>query len=170
MHNNNRQPAQTVSQPTRFVQLFGWPWQGADRISKLDFLNFEIFIVLLVFLQYSTPISIFRHQINRYLNTFQVVWRLEFKIKIPKREETTYTVVLVRPKTGKSAQLSFAPKFLGEILSIWANFVQCPSQKFADLGENRPNRQNFAQKILGRNLTAWIRPFRTSFAKKKITV
>jgi hypothetical protein len=41
------------------------------------------------------------------------------------------------------------------------------SQKFADLGEIRPNQQNFARKILGRNLTARIRPFGTSFTQKK---
>jgi hypothetical protein len=57
-----------------------------------------------------------------------------------------YTLILVRPKTGESAQVSFAPKFVGDFFSIWANFVQCPSQKFADLGEIRPNWQNFARK------------------------
>jgi hypothetical protein len=81
-----------------------------------------------------------------------------------------YTVILVRPKTGESAQLSLAPKFVGEFLLIWANFVPMSSQKFADLGKIRPNRQNFARNFLGRNLTARIRPFRTSFAQKKITV
>jgi hypothetical protein len=81
-----------------------------------------------------------------------------------------YTVILVRPETGESAQLSFTPKFVGEILPIWVDFVQCPRQKFADLGEIRTNRQNFARNFLGRNLTAWIRPFRTSFAQKNYCV
>jgi hypothetical protein len=49
-------------------------------------------------------------------------------------------VILVRPKTGKSAQLSFASKFVGEFFSIWANFVQCPAKnlliwwKFTQIG------------------------------------
>jgi hypothetical protein len=81
-----------------------------------------------------------------------------------------YTVILVRPKTGESAQSSFAPKFVGEFLLIWANFVPMSSQEFADMGEIHPNRQNFARKFLRRNLTARICPFRPSFAKKKITV
>jgi hypothetical protein len=78
-----------------------------------------------------------------------------------------YTVILVRPKT---AQLSFAPKFVGNFFLIWANFISMSSQNIADLGEIRPNQPNFARKILGRNLTARIRPFRASFAQKKITV
>jgi hypothetical protein len=41
------------------------------------------------------------------------------------------------------------------------------SQKIANLGEIRQNGQNFARKFLRANLTARIRPFRTSFAKKK---
>jgi hypothetical protein len=57
---------------------------------------------------------------------------------------------------GESAQLSFTSKFVG--------------QKFADLEKIHPNRQTFARNFLGQNLTARIRPFRTSFAKKKITV
>jgi hypothetical protein len=52
-----------------------------------------------------------------------------------------YTVILVRPKTGESAQLSFAQKFVGEFSSIWANFVQVPAKyllirgKFAQIGQ-----------------------------------
>jgi hypothetical protein len=64
---------------------------------------------------------------------------------VPGPRKVTYTVILVRPKTGESAQLSFVPKFVGEFLLIWVNFVPMSSQKFADLGEIRPNLQNFAR-------------------------
>jgi hypothetical protein len=72
--------------------------------------------------------------------------------------------ILVRPKTGESALISFTPKF-----------TPISSQKFADLGEIRPNWLNFARNFLGRNflgrnLTARIRPFRTSFAQKNYCV
>jgi hypothetical protein len=46
---------------------------------------------------------------------------------------------------GESAQLRFALKISGEILPIWANFVHCSAETFADLGEFRPNRKKFAQ-------------------------
>jgi hypothetical protein len=57
------------------------------------------------------------------------------------------TVILVRPKTGESAQLSFSQKFVGEFFSIWANFVQCPVknlliwEKLAQIGKISP--ENF---------------------------
>jgi hypothetical protein len=66
------------------------------------------------------------------------------------------TVILVRPKTGESAQLSFTPKFVGEFFSIWANFVQ--------IGKISP--ENFWGKILLRVFTH----FEKVSPKKKITV
>jgi hypothetical protein len=80
----------------------------------------------------------------------------------------TYTVILVRPKTGESAQLSFAPKFVGEFLLIWANFVPISSQKFADLGKIRPNRQNFARIFWGEISLRGFAHF--EFRLKKFTV
>jgi hypothetical protein len=53
---------------------------------------------------------------------------------------------------------------VGEFFSIWVNFVQ-----FAGLGEIHPNQQNFARKILERNLTARIHPFQTSFTQKSFS-
>jgi hypothetical protein len=63
-------------------------------------------------------------------------------------EKLRYTVILVRPKTGGSAQLSFAPKFVGDFFSIWANFVQCPKSlliwgKFAQIGKISPENFEF---------------------------
>jgi hypothetical protein len=77
-----------------------------------------------------------------------------------------HTVILVHPKPGKSAQLSFASKFVGDFFFDLSEIRPMSSQKFVDLGEIRPNRQNFARIFLGRNSTKWIRLFRTSCAKK----
>jgi hypothetical protein len=77
-----------------------------------------------------------------------------------------YTVIFVRPKTGESTQLSFAPKFVGEFILIWANFVPMSSQKFADLGKIRPNRQNFAfEKLATRHLHPY---FSSTLASRRI--
>jgi hypothetical protein len=46
---------------------------------------------------------------------------------------------------GESAQLNFASKISGEFSPIWANFVHCSAEKFADLGKFRPNRKKFAR-------------------------
>jgi hypothetical protein len=77
-----------------------------------------------------------------------------------------FTVIFVRPKTGESAQISFASKFEGEFFDL-CEFHPLSSQKFADLGEIRPNRQNFARKFLEQKLIAWIRPFQTNFAHSR---
>jgi hypothetical protein len=80
-----------------------------------------------------------------------------------------YTVILVRPKTGESAQLSFASKFVGEFLLIRANFVQCPAKNlliwgnFAQIGKTRPN-------IFGAKFNCAESPISNKFHPKKITV
>jgi hypothetical protein len=74
------------------------------------------------------------------------------------------------PENGRIRAVKFRPKICGRILFDLGEFRPMSSQKFADLGEIHPNRQNFARNFLGRNLTARIRPFQTSFAQKKITV
>jgi hypothetical protein len=68
-------------------------------------------------------------------------------------------------ENGRIRAVKFRPKICGRILFVLGEFRPMSSQKFADLEEICPDRQNFA-----RNLTARIRPFRTSFAQKKITV
>jgi hypothetical protein len=47
-----------------------------------------------------------------------------------------YTVILVRPKTGESAELSFAPKFVGDYFSIWADLLIW--RKFAQIRKISP--------------------------------
>jgi hypothetical protein len=66
-----------------------------------------------------------------------------------------YTVILVRPKTGESAQLSFAPKCVGDFFEL-SEFCPMSSQKFADLGEIRPNRKKYRPNFFWRNSTACI--------------
>jgi hypothetical protein len=37
----------------------------------------------------------------------------------------------------------------GKFLPIWANFVSCSAEKFADLGKFRPNRKKIARNFWG---------------------
>jgi hypothetical protein len=59
------------------------------------------------------------------------------------------TVDIFSGKPGESAQLRFASKNSGEFLSIWANFVNCSAEVFADLRKFRPNRKKFARNFWG---------------------
>jgi hypothetical protein len=83
-----------------------------------------------------------------------------------------HTVILVRLKTGESAQLSFAPIFVGDFFDL-GEFRPMSSQKFADLGEIRPNRGNspksakFRPNFFGAKFNCADSPILNKFRKKK---
>jgi hypothetical protein len=56
-----------------------------------------------------------------------------------------YTVDIFSGEPGESAQLRSPSKISGEFLPIWANFVHCSAEEFADLGKFRPNPRNLPE-------------------------
>jgi hypothetical protein len=60
---------------------------------------------------------------------------------------------------GESVQLNFAPKFFGRHFADLGEFP--PNQQIFgwDIGRNSPKSKKNSPQILGRNLTARIRPF-----------
>jgi hypothetical protein len=73
-----------------------------------------------------------------------------------------YTVILFGRnlfEMGESALFNFAPKFFGRNFTDLGEFP--PNQHFFgwELGRNSPQSKEIRPQILGRNLTARIRPF-----------
>jgi hypothetical protein len=53
------------------------------------------------------------------------------------------------PENGQIRAVKFCPNIFGRISFDLGDFRPMSSQKFADLGEIHPNRQNFARNFLG---------------------
>jgi hypothetical protein len=80
------------------------------------------------------------------------------------------TVIIFLARNWRTRAVKFRPKISDEFLSIWAKFPQFSKFFGWAMDEIRPNWEKFTRNFWGRTSTARIRPFRTSFAKKKITV
>jgi hypothetical protein len=78
-----------------------------------------------------------------------------------------HSIDIFSGEPGESAQLRFALKNFGRISSELDEFRPLFSRRICWFGEISPKSKEIRPKILGRNLTARIRPFR---ARKIITV
>jgi hypothetical protein len=63
------------------------------------------------------------------------------------------------PENGRIHAVNSCPKICGRFFFDLGEFRPMSSQKIADLGEIRRNRQNFARIFLGLNFTTRVCPF-----------